>query len=323
MTDKILYYPYIEIPNNAWTINSLLYWDEIGTIFPEVVDDYYDDLEDLTKDLLSSGFLKRINPKDYNFDKKVFYENLLKLIQSEEYEIENKRKLFEKGEYGFCYTEKFDEKFFYTLQKLGLANRDNEDKFNVESHTANLLILMLATELSEFCNYTPSTDDEHYLTYDYFKTVDTFKNCSLRNEILNEVLPHPEEIKLSQLEKFKGKYQKDLVSFRREIELVIDTLSKIESEEERTSLKERHLNQLRERIEFIVAKMTESKFKKIWKSSWVAASVSTIASLVLMNPIPLITGASSAAIGSTKNLLTDSTKGYSMRYVGLLSKEFK
>lgn len=32
--DKLLYFPYISIPNTEWTIHSLLYWDEVASIIP-------------------------------------------------------------------------------------------------------------------------------------------------------------------------------------------------------------------------------------------------------------------------------------------------
>lgn len=32
--DKVIYYPYINVPQNAWFTTVLLYWDEVGSIIP-------------------------------------------------------------------------------------------------------------------------------------------------------------------------------------------------------------------------------------------------------------------------------------------------
>ena len=34
MTDNVLYYPYISLPNNLWTFRTLLYYDNVGIIVP-------------------------------------------------------------------------------------------------------------------------------------------------------------------------------------------------------------------------------------------------------------------------------------------------
>jgi hypothetical protein len=35
MENNILYYSAINLPNNPWTIKSLLYWEEVGVIVPQ------------------------------------------------------------------------------------------------------------------------------------------------------------------------------------------------------------------------------------------------------------------------------------------------
>lgn len=34
MSNKILYFPYINVPDTAWFSRMLLYWDEVGAIIP-------------------------------------------------------------------------------------------------------------------------------------------------------------------------------------------------------------------------------------------------------------------------------------------------
>lgn len=34
MARKVLYFPYISVPESAWFTRVLLYWDEVGSIVP-------------------------------------------------------------------------------------------------------------------------------------------------------------------------------------------------------------------------------------------------------------------------------------------------
>ena len=64
---KILYYPYIELPEEQWTVNSLLYWDEVGTIYPDSADKYTDSLDETTKFFFEEGLLKKVNPQNFGY----------------------------------------------------------------------------------------------------------------------------------------------------------------------------------------------------------------------------------------------------------------
>jgi hypothetical protein len=35
MTDKLLYFPYINLPNTDWTVRTLLYYEKVGSIVPD------------------------------------------------------------------------------------------------------------------------------------------------------------------------------------------------------------------------------------------------------------------------------------------------
>lgn len=34
MSDKVLYFPYIDVPQSAWLTRMLLYWDTVGLSCP-------------------------------------------------------------------------------------------------------------------------------------------------------------------------------------------------------------------------------------------------------------------------------------------------
>jgi hypothetical protein len=185
----------------------------------------------------------------------------------------------------------------------------------------NLLLLALATEISKMGDYTPSTDRMDYINTDYFKSIEGFKGNDVRNEILENILPVPIDFKLSNLLSFKDKYREDLNSFREEIELVVGMLANINDLEEKEIYKNKQVENLKKRINYIVAKMRESKLKQIFTSSWIGATVSTIGAIATDSVVPIGLGTTSLLLSSAKNLSKDKSKGHEMRYVGLLNKE--
>lgn len=61
---KALFYPTIDIHNEDWLKNAILFWDEINTIVPESIDDPYQ--ETSTRFLHDEGLLRpvKVNPSD-------------------------------------------------------------------------------------------------------------------------------------------------------------------------------------------------------------------------------------------------------------------
>ncbi len=65
MGDKVLYFPYIAVPEDVWFTQVLLYWDEIGTIVPRSVLDQPDLLGSYTAGLIRERLLSPIDPGRY------------------------------------------------------------------------------------------------------------------------------------------------------------------------------------------------------------------------------------------------------------------
>ncbi len=65
MTNKLLYYPYINIPDNSWTIKSILYWDTVGIITPQQYIEEPERYEPFTRSLLECDLVEQIIPYNY------------------------------------------------------------------------------------------------------------------------------------------------------------------------------------------------------------------------------------------------------------------
>lgn len=88
-------------------------------------------------------------------------------------------------------------------------------------------------------------------------------------------------------------------------------------------LKPKHLKKLEEKKEFISRKLSESTFDKILFGGWHSFFIGANLTLATHEILPTVAGTVGAAIGAGKRLMKDETKGHSMRYVGLLEKNFK
>jgi hypothetical protein len=81
--DNALYFPYINLPDTPWLRRLLLYWDAIEAIIPsELLEGSRVELSDGTRDLMSRGLLRPIDPRrlttrpDYELFREAFIAEL-------------------------------------------------------------------------------------------------------------------------------------------------------------------------------------------------------------------------------------------------------
>src|SRR5262249_48314870 len=87
--DRVLYFPYINVPRSEWFTRVLLYWDSIGCILPEESQPYErgrvrqhhhpDRSWEFTQELLSEGLLEPIYP-DQAFGRD-FMDGFMRLLE--------------------------------------------------------------------------------------------------------------------------------------------------------------------------------------------------------------------------------------------------
>src|SRR4051794_27082883 len=80
---RALFFPYIRMPDDAWTRKVLLYWDEVAAIIPEQVADDSDALDPFTSALLRQGIIRRRRPEVHAVGLPGFAENFLELVDRE------------------------------------------------------------------------------------------------------------------------------------------------------------------------------------------------------------------------------------------------
>jgi hypothetical protein len=263
---NLLYFPYIDIPRTDWTLRTLLYYDNIGSIVPQEY--FYDperNYDEFMLEMVRSELVTPINPLDVLDNPWESTRPFLELIENNRKKLENAQVRFVTGQRGNIHREKFgkanihadkfDQEIFYGLEQLGLAERADGNWYSVERKTANNLMSFLATLISAKTNRLPTTD---YVRPVYSRS--SFKKIQNKREtILTSLIPFPQEIDLNKLLKFKAKHSDLLASFRTKVELIALDPNIIEG----TPLFHQHLTELLQRKEELSIKMNESKFKSV------------------------------------------------------------
>jgi hypothetical protein len=264
MANQILYYPYINLPRTDWTLRTLLYYDNVGSIAPQ---DYFycpeDNYEPFMLELVRENLVTPINPFQVLDDPFNLLKPFLQYIEDEQQKIKKAQKRFFNREPHHrmvrIHNNKFDDEIFYVLINMGLAEKIDYQWYNVEVKIANHLMKYLASVISKKTNRLPTTD---------FVKPKFWRNESSNHEkkgetILDELIPFPMDIDYKRLLKFKEKHQDLLNTFRNEVEEITLDNNIIVG----TPLFNIKLAKLKDSKEQISAKMNESQFGKIFFGS--------------------------------------------------------
>ncbi|MEO7214310.1 kinase [Mucilaginibacter sp.] len=263
---KLLYYPYINLPRTDWTLRTLLYYDNIGSIVPQ---EYFyaptRSYDEFMLELVQSELVTPINPIDVLDNPWTATEPFLQLVENNLEKLLDAQNSFRRGGRGdihndkfsraAIHADKFDGNIFYGLEQLGLAERTNEQWYSVEQKTANNLMNFLATLISAKTDRLPTTD---YIRPSYFKS-SFYQEKQKRETILTQLIPFPQEIDLNKLLRFKEQHSTLLTSFRTRVEQIALNPSIIEG----TPLFYQHLAELTQRKEELSARMNESNFNGV------------------------------------------------------------
>ena len=301
MRAKVLYFPYIDVPQSTWLTRMLLYWDSVGVIMPYQFVENPEELKTFTRDLLQAGLLTQVIPGHYLGDIPRFSKAFLAYLNSLGNEIERRRKRFldqqparrkhrlrdihfEKLGTVPIHIEKTDS-LAEELVDLRLATLINPPWLSLEAKTAEEFMYYLATVLGKHreLQFTPVTDEQKKLAkLTSFIAPENLLEKSLdalRLDVLEDVLPAPSRpVPVIEIERFKGKYGDQLSRFRRKIEMELMRLVDINSSELRKRSLQLFKEDLAEEIEDLESKMKESRWPSIICGKLCA----------LLSPVPVI-----------------------------------
>ena len=264
--NNLLYYPYINIPITDWTIRTLLYYENIGSIVPQ---EYFDepklhyDSEMLR--LVNADLVTPINPIQVLDRPWQAMQPFIEFIKDSEDQLKARQHNFNHhkssrinaGKFNLSNinAQKFDGEVLYSLVQLGLATHDRGNLYQVETTTANLLMRFLAEILSSKLQRRPITNK---ISGGYM-SISAAYQMRKRNRILEELIPFPQTLDLDSLSEFKNRYRKLLLEFRTKVEIIVLDDMIIEG----SALFDEKISEIKHRKEELTARMHESKFQKI------------------------------------------------------------
>lgn len=288
MKNKVLYFPYINVPNSAWFTRILLYWDEVGAIVPYDFIEVPEKLDEHTRSLVQECLVKQVIPKEYIYSIPSFGDSFSKYINSLKNKvIERKRTSFRKGYNSNVHIEKMDG-LEYELRDMGLAKKSDYPWWFIEENTAWEFMAYLAATLGKLpdLQLDPISDDirhlQHFLCSSRSEKSAQKKISNLRLEILEDIFPSPQKpLKAFEISNFKGKHSDKLKAFRNRVEKEIIDIADIDNKELRKRRLELFKEESQDAIKEIIDAMGNSGFRGITlgKFGSIISSIPGISSL--------------------------------------------
>jgi len=208
---------YIQVPNNSWFSNILLYWDRVYSIVPLEYYSYPTLLEDHTRTLIKENLLKPLHPA-YYIEKIPDFETRFLAIADKQNSHHNDTTTTR------VHIEKLGS-LSNELIERGYAKRLEYPWFSVKRNIANQFMLYLATELGKLnqIHAKPVTDELIHNEVCQIREKRQHKLeltiSQIRPPILKQLLPSPiEEIEPRAILSFKEDHGDLLVKFRGAIE---------------------------------------------------------------------------------------------------------
>jgi len=152
---KALFYPTIDIRNEEWLKNAVLFWDEISTIVPSTMDNPYQ--RQTTEYLSDEGILKpiHVNP-DHDMIEELTADTLNYLNTNEAFQVlshgQGLSSVIHRDKLPRDVSRLFDihpEKLPYEIQHQLRRNMTNEGWFRVDSSFAMFYMTLLANKICE------------------------------------------------------------------------------------------------------------------------------------------------------------------------------
>ncbi|WP_306590544.1 DUF6236 family protein [Geothrix sp. 21YS21S-4] len=157
---QALFYPWIDIQDDAWLKTALLYWDSVRTIVPESVDAPYS--TDTGRALQEAEFLIPLRVQSGMGEIEELVEDVLAYLATAEsaelfiaersgrrYDLHVEKLPYQLGRLADIHSEKLPYEIRHMLRDLTESSNRGGDWLRVDERLANFYMTLLATRLSE------------------------------------------------------------------------------------------------------------------------------------------------------------------------------
>lgn len=280
MLGKVLYFPYIRVPDNEWFTRVLLYWDQVGSIIPEELAQNPERLGSYMKELIELKMVIPVIPGPYIGGIPNFRKAFLDMIDRNPTISDRKFVALARGETLHIHMEKLFP-LSDPLIERGLAKETRYPWFDVERHTAYQFMAYLSSVLGKLdaLQMIPITDYDDYLSeYQSFSAFHptAARVSRLQTTLLKDVLPVPARgISIQEIYDFKTEHSELLSAFRRHIERTVIELAETDDD----YLRHRKLLLKQDELTHDINRISDEMKKKNWgniiKTTLKGLSVST------------------------------------------------
>lgn len=216
--NNALYFPYISIPNSTWIMQTILYWDKVGSIVPIEFTYTPGQLDPFMQELVQARLVEQIIPLHYIPRISKFENEFINFLDNNPELSKDKDQA--KMEFDLIHIEKLGN-LVKEIEKRKLGKKSNGQWFQMEKKVAWCFMTYLALGISKVTDFKPITDRPNGLstlgTKPYLSLWS--KQNTIRTQLLENVLPVPTRIsRLADIHDFKERYYTQLLSFRNYIE---------------------------------------------------------------------------------------------------------
>ena len=254
---RALVYPEIEIPNEVWLKNALLFWDELNTIVPYGLDNYC--ISNTNKYLYDIGVIKPIFVDSNSIAVTHASQEFLTRYDGLNFDINFRYK-------GKCKKTIHSNKMSGSLRKfLTRVYNENEKWVEVEPTYHEHYMQLLAKEVSKEYGISVLTSnpcDAQYISpRDYNNSTKQSKYGVLMN-IIFKTIRIDENTSIEQILSFKEDNKRNLIRFRKAVELILEPVDdNLPLEAHRQKIEDIYKNQFEAALSDLKEALTEHKIK--------------------------------------------------------------
>lgn len=270
MTSRVLYFPLISVPENAWFTRVLLYWDGVGAIVPREFARQPRQLTPYMRELEESELVSFIDPAECAEEIFSAGTGLLEVLDRTGEVSRRGASLDSAVDVPLIHGQKMGEELARRFVDAGLARRGEGSWFQVEARTADEFMTLLARVLGERWEMDPITDRMEPLTSVGVSVAEPATRgfaeslAELRMPLLEAILPGPvEAIEPSKMKRFKKQHEKLLADFRVAVDAALVGAAKEDDPAARSLLLTRAKQELGAGVDDVSAAMHQSGWKSI------------------------------------------------------------
>jgi hypothetical protein len=220
MTKGVIYFPYVNIPQDQWFTQALLYWDHVYSIAPRPLIQNPSHLSLYMQELKQENLVELVNPADFIDSIPHFQEDFTDYLERSGIVARGGEKGLRNLPTWGLYSEKMSMELARLLEDKGLARSIDGEYIQVEKTTAEQYMIYLAARIGNRLNSNPITDnttDFGSLDNQGYHIINQIN--MMRGTVLMDILPTPADtIQPAAIKDFKSEHEAELNRFRDEIE---------------------------------------------------------------------------------------------------------